>query len=145
MNRLLFLLRLGVGGTFLYASWPKIMDPVQFAEMVAGYRLLPPELVGFVALILPWLELLAGVGMILGVLSLSSSCWIAFLSLLFLLAKSSAIVRGLDVSCGCFSLNGNSSIAWSDLPANLALLVLSLGLLIRGPGQWVLQGRARDT
>ena len=48
-----FILRLVVGGIFVYAGVVKIFDPAQFANDVANYRLLPSALVNFVAITLP--------------------------------------------------------------------------------------------
>ena len=138
MDKLLTLSRLVVGGVFVYASKDKILHPVEFADAVMGYRIVPSDLVTLVATVLPWLELLLGLGLVLGILSVSSAAWASLLSLGFLAGKVSVIVRGLDVSCGCFSMNGTSSISWSDLPANALLLLLALLVLAKGPGCWAL-------
>jgi putative oxidoreductase len=138
MDKLLILLRIVVGGAFIYASRDKIVHPVEFADAVMGYRIVPTELVTLVATVLPWLELLLGLGLVLGLLSVSSAAWASLLSLGFLAGKVSVILRGLDVSCGCFSVNGTSSISWSDLPANALLLLVALLLWAKGPGCWAI-------
>ena len=60
-------LRLAIGAVLVYASVSKILHPDQFADAVANYRLLPPALVSWTAIVLPWLELITGVCLILGV------------------------------------------------------------------------------
>ena len=51
------LVRLFVGGVFIYASIDKIMHPHGFAELVNNYHILPPYLVNLMAIFLPWLEM----------------------------------------------------------------------------------------
>ena len=138
MDKLAVLFRLAVGCLFLYASKDKLFQPNEFADMVMGYRILPSELVGLVATFLPWLELLIGLSLVLGLLSAAGAAWASLLSIGFLAAKTSVIVRGLDVSCGCFSVNGGSSIGWSDLPFNALLVVVTLFVWNRGSALWSL-------
>lgn len=138
MSRVLVLLRVALGLVFVVASWSKVFHPAEFAEMVMGYRMTPAELVTLVATFLPWLELLLGLGLIFGLLFRASAAWAGLLSFGFLAAKISVVLRGLDISCGCFSLSGGSSITWSDLPANVLLLLAALLVLVRGPGPWTL-------
>ena len=53
--------RLILGGIFIYAAMDKIAHPDQFAEIVYNYKLLPGALVNLMAIVLPWVEILAGV------------------------------------------------------------------------------------
>ena len=134
MDKALALSRVAIGAIFVFASWDKILHPVEFADAVMGYRILPAELVTMVATVLPWLELLLGLCLVLGFLSASAAAWASLLSFGFLAGKTSVVVRGLDVSCGCFSVDGASSISWGNLPANLLLLTVSVWVWVRGPG-----------
>jgi rhodanese-related sulfurtransferase len=95
--------RLFLGGIFVYASCDKILHPVFFAETVYNYQVLPDLLVNITALVLPWVELLVGLALILGL-------WLAgalVISNLLLLVFSGTLVfnlaRGLDIDCGCFT------------------------------------------
>jgi len=107
---LIFLLsRLFLGGIFVFASYDKIIHPVPFAEIVYNYQILPDALVNLVSLFLPWLELLIGLSLILGV-------WVpgaVLICNLLLLAFFSTLVfnmaRGLDIDCGCFTVSVGSS------------------------------------
>ena len=56
--------RLLVGGLFLYAAIDKIIKPYHFAAAVQAYQLLPPVLVAFTAVFLPWIEAVAATAMI---------------------------------------------------------------------------------
>lgn len=95
--------RLFLGGIFIYASLDKIFKPGLFAEAVYNYQILPDILINLTALVLPWLELVLGVMLIVGI-------WLpgaVFLSTLLLLTFSGVLIfnisRGLNISCGCFS------------------------------------------
>ena len=87
---------------FLRAALPKIQDPVSFAVAVGGFRVTGPELSMWVALVLPWLELVTGLGLLIPKLRRASGIILALLLLVFIGLHSSAWIRGLDISCGCF-------------------------------------------
>lgn len=123
----LFLLiaRLVLTGTFVLAALPKIKDPVAFAASVNAFRVIGPELSNWVALSLPWLELVIGVGILLPQIRFSSSILIATLLLAFIGLHASAWIRGLEISCGCF---GTESAAEStDYPWLIMRNLLLLG------------------
>ncbi len=52
--------RLVVGGLFIYAAQSKIIDPMKFVQEVRAYELAPLIVTNLIAIILPWLELIAG-------------------------------------------------------------------------------------
>ena len=96
-------LRLLLSGLFMYAGAVKMRDARAFVESVASFRLIPDLFAVPVALTLPPLEILAGL------LALSAGRWrrvgaLCLVSLLaiFTVALASALVRGLQVDCGCF-------------------------------------------
>ena len=140
----LLLARLVLGGTFLYASLDKIADPAAFARAIANFHLLPSGSEGFVAAILPWIEALAGGLLLLGLMTAGASLVVAALSATFAVAITSALWRGLDVSCGCFTLQpGAATAGWGHVGLDLALLAVALLVLWRGPGLWALEARSR--
>lgn len=97
-------LRLFLGAVFLYASWDKILQPQAFAEAVYNYRILPDFAVNFTALVLPWLELTIALCLIAGVWLPGASVITTSLLAVFLGALLFNMARGLDVHCGCFSV-----------------------------------------
>lgn len=99
---ILLLLRLALGGVFIYAGALKIVDAQDFARSIHHYRLTPQALSIIIALYLPWLEVLAGLAIIVRRLSLGASLALVGMSAVFLIALTSAWARGLDISCGCF-------------------------------------------
>jgi uncharacterized membrane protein YphA (DoxX/SURF4 family) len=98
---LYLLLRLGLAGIFIYAGFIKLLDPRAFAHVIAQYDLIPEGLLPLVAMGLPVLELLAGLGLIGEIRG--SLTIITILLLIFLVILGYAIWHNLDVDCGCFT------------------------------------------
>jgi cobalt-zinc-cadmium efflux system protein len=122
---LLFWVRLLVGVIFIAASIGKILHPSTFAQMVYNYQILPDAFINVTAIVLPWLELVLGglliVGLwIPGTVVLANLLFLTFFgSLLFNLA------RGLDIHCGCFSTStqGDPLTSWYVIRDALFLLL----------------------
>lgn len=102
-KRVVLILRLILGVTFVYASLDKIAHPDQFAKIIYNYKILPDFLINVFAVTLPWVELLTGLFLILGIFTESASLLISFLLVIFLFAISVNVFRGVDLNCGCFS------------------------------------------
>ena len=99
-----FLLRVTIGGIFTVSGLSKIADPISFYSTLMGFRILPDFLLNFAAVFLPWLELLLGLSVVLGVLYTTGALMLAALNTAFALAIVSVIARGIDIDCGCFGL-----------------------------------------
>lgn len=93
-------MRLLLGGIFAAAGGAKLLDPRAFARIISAYDLLPEELLAPVAIGIPAIELLAGLGLLFNVRgSLTTIC--ALLTC-FLFALGYAIRKNFDLDCGCF-------------------------------------------
>ena len=110
------LFRVILGAIFIYASWHKILDPEEFARSIFNYRILPAESVNLLAIVLPWMELVCGCLLLLGLFTGGSVVVVSFMMTMFLVAIGSALVRGIDISCGCFSSDGAD-------PVNILVLI----------------------
>ena len=118
--------RLILTGVFVMAALPKIKDPVAFADAVNAFRVISPELSVWVALVLPWMELIVGIGILFPLLKRASGLLIAALLLVFIVLHASAWLRGLEISCGCFgaeSVDESTNYLWL-ITRNTALLVI---------------------
>ncbi|MFP4069025.1 MAG: MauE/DoxX family redox-associated membrane protein [Opitutales bacterium] len=99
---LTLVLRLVVAGVFVTAAIEKILDPVAFEGAILSYRVAGAALAGWTALLLPWLELVTGFGLLLRPIRRTSGCILGLLLLGFIGLHISAWTRGLDIDCGCF-------------------------------------------
>ncbi len=135
--------RLLVGISFLYASFYKIIEPAAFAKSIWYYHMVPGGLINLMALILPWVELLCGLGLILGVYYRGSVLLTTVMTLIFIAALASAIGHGLNIDCGCFkAAEASSGSAWRALWYDL-FLIAACGLLLASRSRrWMCRARA---
>ena len=131
--------RLFVGGAFIYASLYKVIDPAAFAKSIWYYHMVPGALINLMALILPWLELLCGLGLILGIAYRGSALLINLMVLVFIFALSSAIARDINIDCGCFkAAEASSESAVRSLIFDLLMLLFSLQVMASRSRRWML-------
>ncbi len=137
---LTMLFRLIVGGVFLYASYYKIIEPMSFAKSIWYYHMVPGSLINLIALILPWLELVTGIFVIVGIWYRGSVLWLNIMVIIFMIALISAIARNLSIDCGCFKASeGATDSAWQSLWFDVGLLVLTVQLWFSRSKAWMLQ------
>jgi len=137
-NRLYIVLRILLGIIFIWASWEKILDPQGFVRVVKNYVILPKEMVGIVALFLPWIEAICGILLISGYLVRGSAFIVNILMGVFMIALMINMFRGIDVSCGCFSNTLKPITKWEyayDIFRDAVIL---------GMGIWVLLYKMRE-
>jgi putative oxidoreductase len=108
--------RLLLAGVFFYAAIPKIADPAAFAVDIANYRILPGGAVHALAVTLPWIELVVAVLLVLGFWTRAAAILSGLMLLVFIASMASAVVRGLDIDCGCFGSSGDSeALGWGTV------------------------------
>lgn len=73
---------------------------------VRAYELLPIWLANIFGLVLPWLEIGAGVLLIIGVGIRYAAIFGSALMIAFIIAIAQAWARGLAIDCGCFGDGG---------------------------------------
>ena len=133
------ILRVAIGVTFIYASIYKINDPGTFAKSIWFYHLVPGDLINLMALILPWIELLCGLALILGLFYHGAVVLVNVMMVTFILALSAAIVRGIDIECGCFkAAKASTDAAWEALALDLVLILFTMQLLFSRSKRWML-------
>ncbi len=133
------LVRLAIGGVFIYASIYKILDPGSFARSIWYYHLVPGSLINLMALILPWLEFICGLTLILGIWYRGSVVLINVLTVVFLAALAIAVVRGISIDCGCFkAARASNSSALDALWRDIVMLIFTLQLLFSRSKRWML-------
>jgi putative oxidoreductase len=123
-----FLIKLAIGGFFIYAAVGKIINPDEFARSIHNYRMMPPDIINLMAITIPWIEIIAAVCLIIGFKTKGANLIIAGMLVVFIIALSSAYARGLNINCGCFS---SAAALKSDLLMRIIEDVLMLiGCLI---------------
>jgi len=131
--------QIALGAVFVAAALPKLADPPGFAEAIWNYQLAPAWLVHPAALTLPWLELLCGLALCLGVWTRAAAAWLGALLLVFLAALSVNLARHHPVDCGCFGTHVQArteterlqDLRWAIL-RDLGLLLLAAQVLAAG-------------
>jgi putative oxidoreductase len=96
--------QIALGAIFVIAAWPKIADPPSFAHMIYNYRLVPSSLINISALVMPWVELLAGLALLLGLWKSAARTVITALLAIFIVAISINLSRDNAIDCGCFNV-----------------------------------------
>jgi len=125
--------RLILAVIFFYAAIEKIAAPLEFAVAIYNYQLLPDFAVNVLAVILPWLEIIVAICLVAGFQVRGAALISSALFLTFATALTISLVRGLDISCGCFGA-ASGSINWLYLGRDLSLLIMSLFVLLYDRG-----------
>jgi uncharacterized membrane protein YphA (DoxX/SURF4 family) len=136
-------LRVLLGGAFVLAGLLKIMDPARFAVDVGNYRLAPHALVNLVAIIIPWIEVVAGLSVLAGIWLRAAALVITSLTVMFFFVIASALARGLNIECGCFGTVGGRHVGLVNLAIDTFLFSLGLVLIWRSgdrPGNDIFSG-----
>jgi uncharacterized membrane protein YphA (DoxX/SURF4 family) len=125
------LCRILLGAIFVYASWGKILDPAAFARIVANYQIVSAGTGRLTALFLPYLELVCGVCLMINRWPRGSALIVAGLMLVFMAALGYNIYRGIDVHCGCFTLNETATGSmWLSLIRDIIFFAMAVGMVL---------------
>ena len=98
--------RILLGVVLLLAGYLKAKSPAQAQMAVRAYKLLPISIANIFGLSLPWLEIGAGILLMVGIAVRYAALFGGLLMLLFVGAISQAWARGLSIDCGCFGGGG---------------------------------------
>jgi uncharacterized membrane protein YkgB len=122
---------------FLYASHDKILAPAAFAKIVYQWQVGGAVFSNLVAVILPWVELVAGLLLLVGPWTREAALVVAGLLLSFNLAAVSVLARGIDVeNCGCTSVKAGeprgpfTGVGWFLLTRNTVLFAAALAVAL---------------
>ena len=125
--------RLILAGFFLTSAYGKLVDIERYSvDAVYNFGILPMFLARPFGLIMPFIELLCGLGLLFGVLTRLSALGIALMSLSFFIAKAIVLSQGRSIECGCFGavIDTLASVTiFMDVP----MMVLALVIMLSGP------------
>lgn len=119
-----------LGITFIYASFHKILSPADFAKIVYGYNLFPEISINLIAIIIPFLELISGLALIIGIYPRSAAIIINILLLAFITVLAINMIRGHEFNCGCFSAGQNGYSSSPEVTIVRDIIYFALGLQI---------------
>jgi uncharacterized membrane protein YphA (DoxX/SURF4 family) len=96
--------RVLIGAVLVYAGASKAAAPAEeFALVIGAYDVVPSSVALPLAGLLPWVELLVGWALLLGVEVRAASAAAGLMTGVFLAAIGSVLVRGIPIpNCGCF-------------------------------------------
>jgi hypothetical protein len=128
MELLYRLCRWTLGGIYIYAGGAKLLEPEIFAVLIDAYGIVPEGLLMPVAIGLPFLEVIAGFGLLFDIRG--SLALITVLLVLFMMVLGYGIWMGLDVDCGCFGPEDPEAEAFHGLRLSLFRdLVMMAGVI----------------
>ena len=129
-------IQIALGIIFVVAALPKIVDPPSFAHMIYNYHLVPGALINFMALVMPWIELLCGLALILGIWQGTARSIIGALLITFVLAIAINLARGNAIDCGCFDVSAANKTREERLSDMRWVILRDLGLLLMVAQLW---------
>lgn len=127
--------RLALAAVFLAAAYGKLRDPYGFAVSIYAYRVIPADWAAPAALAMPAIETLASFALLTGLLWRGGSAILGGLLLVFIAALGQAILRGIDIDCGCFGKGSSPVSFWLIARNYLLLLCALLALALSPPGR----------
>jgi uncharacterized membrane protein YphA (DoxX/SURF4 family) len=128
--------QIALGAIFVAAALPKIADPPSFAHMIYNYRILPGALVNISALVMPWVELLAGLALILGVWKRPARWIIGLMLAVFMVAITVNLLRDNAIDCGCFDLSAANLTHEQRIRDMWMVLIRDAGMLLMIAQLW---------
>ena len=126
---LLFIGRLAVGWTLIYAGYAKLEMPwINFAAQIEAYKLswLSTDAVVFIAKTLPWFEVVLGAALVLGFGLRWFSAVASALLLFFFVILARSYLMGMDIDCGCFG--PGDKLTWKSLVRDAGILAVALAV-----------------
>lgn len=126
----LWVSRLFLGGIFIVAAWPKIVDLPAFAQSIKYYDMVPLGFLPHFATLLVGLEFVVGIALIAGLWRRGSSALVSAMLVMFIVALSTAYLRGLSIDCGCFTAELSPLDAAAKRANIVNRIVMDLGMLV---------------
>lgn len=127
--------RVALGVVFLYAGLPKLMAPQAFLIAVRGYMMLPDPVIPLFTIALPAVEVVVGAALVAGVWPRAAALVTAGMVVMFLVAIAQAMVRGIDIECGCFA-HGDARVGWGLVFRDILMLAMLVPVFLDRRPRW---------
>ena len=128
--------QLALGVIFVAAALPKIVDPPSFAHMIYNYKLVPMAVLNFMALVMPWIELLCGLALVLGIWRRTARTLVGAMLVTFIVAIGVNLARGNAIDCGCFDVSAAGKTRDERLADMRFVILRDLGMLLMVAQLW---------
>lgn len=129
-------LRFVIGGLFLLAAYNKLFvenGPQVFSSSVKAFKTVDPQttplLFQLAVFGTPWIEIVAGIALVLGLWTRAAASVLAALLVVFIALITSVIFRDIDTKCGCFGKLSpfcGDQVGVCNIIQNTILLALTL-------------------
>ena len=125
------LLRVALGGLFVWAGYTKLGDPSRFATDIANYRLFP-SLAPIMAVTFPPVEIVLGLALVVAprLWRRAAALAVTVLMVMFTVAVAQAVARGINVDCGCFGGSASGPVTVWTVARDVALTLAAAALAI---------------
>jgi len=124
LDRAILPIRILFGALFLYTSLWHGMHGAKFLQSIRDYQIAPGSLVPWSGFLFIALEAGVGIALVFGYFVRPVAIAAAVLLSVFTIAMVSAIVRGLDIACGCGL--GDTQVGWLDVARDVLLIAVAL-------------------
>ena len=122
------LIRLILAFLFILSALQKFKSLETFALNVDAYQIFPAFLVNLITIIIPWLELFIGTGLLFKYKLQSNLIFYLFMMISFTILVFIAMIKGLDIDCGCFG-ESSTKVGLAKIMENLVIIVMNLILI----------------
>jgi putative oxidoreductase len=100
-----WLCRIFIAVVFIYSGYIKVQGTLQFAVALTGYKLIPDQFILPIATYFPWVEIILGIGILIGWKIRYFAAGASALLFFFIAILTVTYFRGIEASCGCFSFD----------------------------------------
>lgn len=125
---LYFFLRAVFAVIFIFAGMEKISDPASFSQTIENYKLFPEFALNFIAIYLPWLEVISGILLVWSKHETENLLILNSLLVLFTIIIIISVLRGLNIECGCFGTAMGIKVGIAKIIENLVLILVGVYL-----------------
>jgi len=134
IDYLIAITRIYLALVFILSGLDKIGNLSAFATSIENYDLFPIQIINLFAIVIPWIEVITGGLLLLGFYIKENSIIIGTLLTIFTLAVLSAVMRNLDIDCGCQGTFDGQKVGMLKIIENVSLIIVSI-LSIKFPRQ----------
>ena len=130
------LVRVALGVLFISSGVGKLQHFADFEQTALNYQVLPEVLTTMYAQMLPWVAILAGAYLMIGLFTQFAAVLVFLMMLSFIIAIVAVLIRGDEMDCGCFVGGRTEPVTPQKLVEDVFLLLLSVYLFFAPIGPW---------